>query len=109
LVQAEPDDERKIYQLEGPAAYTPAQVAEAFSKALHTSVQVNEIPKEEWRQTLLQAGFSENAARCFCEMTAAVLDGKARPTGKGVTIRKGATTLQQYIDQKVRHLKGQPA
>jgi uncharacterized protein YbjT (DUF2867 family) len=97
LVKEEEDTERRIYQLEGPTSYTPADVAAAFSVALQENIQVDEIPREQWRSNLQEAGFTENAIKNFCEMTDAVIAGKAKMLDKGVTRLKGRTTLQEYL------------
>jgi uncharacterized protein YbjT (DUF2867 family) len=91
LVKEEKDTERRIYQLEGPASYTPADVAAAFSVALQENIQVDEMPREQWRSNLQEAGFTENAIKNFCEMTDAVIAGKAKMLDKGMIRQKGRT------------------
>jgi uncharacterized protein YbjT (DUF2867 family) len=103
------DSTKKIYELEGPAWYTPTDVANAFAAALNQEVMAEQIPREKWRETLQDAQFSNDAIKNFIEMTDAVIAGLAKPEENGVIKAKGKTTLQQYIDAKVKNKEKQPA
>lgn len=96
LMEVNVDD--RLHYIEGPQHYAPADVAEAFAKALARRVEVVEIPREHWINTIKGVGFSEPSAESMAGMTAITLDGK--PEAPSSPLR-GATTLQQYIEDLV--------
>src|SRR5699024_8583952 len=53
-----------IYELEGPY-YSSNDIAELLGEQINTSVQAEQIPKDDWREMLRQIGFSTNAATNF--------------------------------------------
>lgn len=94
----EPADDVGLRYVEGPARYTPRDVAQAFAIALGRNVEVKVIPREAWEQTYLQLGFSKAAADSYTRMTATVLDD----TSSGPDApERGTTTLQEYIRRAV--------
>ena len=58
-----------IYNIEGPKAYTPTEVADVFTNLLGRSVQAQSVPQDEWYATYLANGFSAKAARSYATMT----------------------------------------
>ncbi|MGV3509319.1 MAG: NAD(P)H-binding protein [Sphingobacteriaceae bacterium] len=88
--------QRKIYELVGPA-YSSAEVAAVFGQVLNCEVTAQQIPEEKWEETLLQAGFSKNAATNMIEMTLAVINGKAQPETAEEYRVKLSTSLQTYL------------
>ena len=86
-----------VHHVEGPARWSPADVAAAFAAALGRPVRAVETPRAEWKQALEKMGFSEPAAESFCAMTAATLAAKNFPEPDV----RGPTTLQQYVDDLV--------
>ncbi|KXV33197.1 NmrA family NAD(P)-binding protein [Gluconobacter thailandicus] len=58
-----------IYNIEGPKAYTPDEVAGVFSDLLGRSVQVESVSQDQWYATYLTNGFSAEAARSYAAMT----------------------------------------
>jgi uncharacterized protein YbjT (DUF2867 family) len=95
----EPIEKTGLYHIEGPAQYSPAEVAEAFSKVLGKKVETIVIPREEWVSALTNMGFSQKAGESMAAMTAVTLDEKYEVTGERV---KGETTINDYITQLVR-------
>lgn len=92
-----PDDVGVRYA-EGPSRYTPAAVAKAFSKALARPVEVEVIPRDKWKESFLNLGFSEAAADSYTRMTAASVDsGFDMPDNAW----RGVTTLERYITELV--------
>lgn len=90
----EPPEDRGVHAVQGPAEYTPADAAQAFATALQHPVEVNEIPREQWKQAYRDQGFSPEAAEAYTRMIAASVDGKiTRPANP----RVGSITLQAYI------------
>lgn len=86
-----------IRYAEGPARYSPADVAQAFSKALARPVDVEVIPRDQWTAAFLSFGFSQEAAQSYAGMTALCVDeGFDMPTDAW----RGTTS----IDENVRGL-----
>jgi uncharacterized protein YbjT (DUF2867 family) len=100
VIQTEEED-GKIFELTGPAAYSSEDVAKAFSEALGKEVTAQQIPREQWDNTLQEIGFSADGIRNFIEMTEAVISGKAKAEKNGTTQVKVKTTLNEYILQHV--------
>lgn len=93
-----PRDDVGVVSVEGPARYTPADVAEAFSRALGRAVEVDVVPRAQWEATFRQLGFSEAAASSYARMTACCVDqGFGSPEGAW----RGTTTLVSYIEALV--------
>ena len=65
----------RIIDLEGPARYSPNDVAEHLSLNLGESVQPTSIPKSDWAQSIAGQGFSSAAISGFIEMTQGLNSG----------------------------------
>ncbi|MBT1706069.1 NmrA family NAD(P)-binding protein [Chryseosolibacter indicus] len=97
----ESNSKGNLQYVEGPARYSPADVAEAFAKALKRPVEVVEIPREHWITTMKEVGFSEIASKSMAGMTAITRDvGSEMPPYP----LRGATTLLQYIEDLVKSI-----
>lgn len=94
-----PSGERAIRHFEGPQRYSSAEAARAFSKGLGRPVGLANIPRERWRETYQQLGFSPEAAESYAGMTAATLETGLPPIGQ---VLRGTTTLEQYVDQLLK-------
>ena len=89
-------DDVGIHYVEGPARYTPADVARALGEAFGGAVGVEVVPREGWQAAYRRLGFSDAAADAYARMTAASIDqGFALPEGAPVT--RGITSLEDYI------------
>jgi uncharacterized protein YbjT (DUF2867 family) len=92
-------DQTGIRYVEGPARYSPDDVAAAFAKALDRDVAVAVTPRDEWEAAYRKLGFSEAAAFAFARMMAASVDGSfdlpAEP-------HRGRISLDAYIAELVR-------
>lgn len=88
-----------VYEIEGPAACSPADVAWVMAAAISKPVNVKQIPKQDWKTALKKIGFSRNAAENFIKMTDCVVSGQVKPEGKGTIALKATTTLEQYMEQ----------
>lgn len=93
-----PPGESGVHEVEGPQRYTPADVADAFAKALGRPVKAVVTPREKWEDLFKALGFSDPAAASYAAMTAATLDGKFADPSK---VERGKTTLQEYISALV--------
>jgi uncharacterized protein YbjT (DUF2867 family) len=96
LMNAIPE-QKKLYELTGPA-YSSADVASILENILHRTVKAQTIPSNQWHSTLLQAGFSENAAANMVNMTQAVIDGITGPEQKESKRIELTTPLEVYFE-----------
>ncbi|WP_134495495.1 NmrA family NAD(P)-binding protein [Microvirga pakistanensis] len=87
-----------IRYIEGPRRYSPAEVAEAFSNELGRPVRLSVIPRENWKDTFLQLGFSEAAATSYTRMTEVSVD---RGFDLVENPWRGSTSLEAYIHELV--------
>lgn len=74
----ESDESYKPFYEIGEKLYSSADVATVFAHKLQREIKAQQIPSEQWETTLLQAGFSENAAANLMKMTQAVIDGRTQ-------------------------------
>ncbi len=95
----EPAAKTGLYHVEGPARYSPAEVAAAFSAALRKPVEALHIPPQQWIPALKEVGFSAAGAESMAAMTDITLRHPFELPGS--TIR-GTTTLRAYVDALVR-------
>jgi len=86
------------HHVEGPARYSPGDVARAFSQALGRPVEVAVTPPGHWEQAYRALGFSEAAAKSYAAMTRITLENKEEPEKP----ERGATSLGEYITALVR-------
>jgi len=93
-----PVEDTGIRYIEGPNRYSPAEVAEAFSRALGRSVALSAIPRGEWKNTFLQLGFSDAAATSYAQMTAVCVDSGFDLVDDPW---RGSTSLEAYIHELV--------
>ncbi len=93
-------DEQRVYELAGPETYSPEDVARIFGKLLNRKVEAQQIPPEQWQETLVGVGFSSHAAEQIINMTEAVIDGRAIP--EKAEVKKLATTLEKYLEEKLQ-------
>lgn len=89
-----PPDDDAIEYVEGPARYTPRDVADAFAAALGREVSVQVVPRDRWEATFREAGFSAASARSYVGLTGASLDADF---DKPESPRRGATDLSTFI------------
>jgi uncharacterized protein YbjT (DUF2867 family) len=86
------------HYVEGPARYSPGDVAQAFSQALRRPVEVVVTPPGQWEQAFRSLGFSEAAAKSYAAMTRITLEKKEEPDKP----ERGATSLGEYISALVK-------
>jgi uncharacterized protein YbjT (DUF2867 family) len=101
LVQA--PAQPRLHFVEGPARYTPIDVAEALSRLLGKRVKAVETPPAGWHAALLALKFSGSAATAFERMTAATLEASFPDPA---TVHCGATSLAAYLAGAVRAAAG---
>ncbi len=92
---------QKIYELTGQQKYSSLDVAKTFSKLLENDVTTQSIPKEQWEETLLSVGFTENTAKNLSDMTQAVIDNKIVPERPNNVITL-PTTLEKYMKEQLK-------
>jgi uncharacterized protein YbjT (DUF2867 family) len=94
-------ERKRIYELTGQQKYSSLDVADTFSKLLNKDVAVQSIPKEQWKETLISVGFTENTAANLSDMTQAVIDNKTVPEHPNETIIL-PTTLEKYMEEQLK-------
>ena len=88
-----PEDTATWY-VEGPARYTPKQVAAAIGAALGQEVDVDVAPRAAWEDVFKGAGFSPEAASAYARMTAVSLDNDFDKPADPV---RGMVDLETFI------------
>jgi len=93
-----PVGQEGIHYVEGPARYSPADVAAAFAQALGRPVEPRVTPRDQWAAAYRALGFSEPAAESYTRMTEATAEAPFEPEAP----RRGSVTLEQHIGELVR-------
>lgn len=89
-----PVSDTAVRHVEGPARYTPDDVADAFARAWGREVTVEVTPRDRWPAVYRNAGFSAEATRAYVRMTGVSLDtGFASP----VAPERGSIDLDTFI------------
>lgn len=95
-------DKSAIYEVVGPESPSPKDVANIFGGILNSDVKAQQVPRERWKETLQQAGFTNDASQNLIEMTDAVINGYTTPEGKGSNPITLQTTLKQYLQEIIK-------
>lgn len=90
------------YEIVGPEELSPNDVAGIFGEVLGCNVKAQQIPRERWKETLQQAGFTDDAAQNLIEMTDAVINGNTTPEEKGSNPITLQTTFKQYLEEMIK-------
>lgn len=89
----------RIIDLEGPARYSPMDVAEQLSLKLGETIQTASIPESDWAMSISGQGFSSAAISGFIEMTQGINSGHiAFHDRLNVECRKGSIELGVVVD-----------
>lgn len=86
-----------VVNVEGPAHYSPHDVAKAFAAALGRDVAPEAIPREDWKGYYTSLGFSDAGAESFTGMTELTADAPDWPA----RVIRGDTTIADYVRQLV--------
>jgi len=89
-------EEKKIIELVGPEKYSSQEVADSFSRQLDKAIAVQPIAQENWKETLISSGFTENTADNLMAMTRCVVNKSAVPEFPDKVLRM-RTSLQHYL------------
>jgi uncharacterized protein YbjT (DUF2867 family) len=89
-----PTSDSGIRYVEGPRLYSSRDVAQAFAKALGCPVEVVETPRDQWKQTFLDLGFSQASAESYARMIAVSVDNGFDQVADPL---RGQTTLDEYV------------
>lgn len=90
-----------IVHVEGPARYTPAEVAAELATALGNPVEPQVTPLDELEQMFEGVGFSRAAAASYAAMTRITVRDLQLPDNP----RRGSTSLHDHIIEVVRTLQ----
>jgi uncharacterized protein YbjT (DUF2867 family) len=86
----------RVVEMEGPAQYTPADIAAALTRLLGKPVHVLELPLTAVVPEFTKLGFAEDVAKLFAEMYAGILSGHVSAPATGEH-RKGTVTPQEVL------------
>ena len=86
----------RIVEMEGPAQYSPADIAVALTRLLGKPIHVLELPLDAVVPEFTKLGFTEDAAKLFAEMYAGILSGHVSAPATGEH-RKGTVTPQEVL------------
>jgi uncharacterized protein YbjT (DUF2867 family) len=90
----EPVTHTALHHVEGPARYSPNDVAAAFAAALDKPVRAVAVPRSDWEATFQSMGFSKPAAHSYARMTAFTVDERhAMPDAP----ERGPTSLERHV------------
>ena len=92
---------RKVLELSGPDDYSPNDVAAALGKILKRAVTVQHAPLSAVVPTFKSFGFSDDIARLFEEMYAAIERGALVHEKQGARHVRGQVTLTGVLAQLV--------
>ena len=95
LAPPQPPTAERIYDLGGPADYTPEDVADLMGAAVGKSVKVSHVPPAAAEAALVQAGVPGFMAAAYAEMYAAMASGLAA-FGHG-ELRRGKLALADVL------------
>ncbi|UOB17962.1 NmrA family NAD(P)-binding protein [Abyssalbus ytuae] len=91
---------KKIFELTGSQKYSSKEIADILSKLLNKRIEVFIIPKENWKETLMSAGFTKNTSDNIIDMTQAVIDKIVFPENKDY-INILPTNLYDYFKEQL--------
>lgn len=95
------DDRTGLFFIEGPEHYSNQDAADVFSQLTGKPVKVISLPEPDWKDFLMQGGFSEAAATSFINMVKLTLE----QPGSAVDPVHGPTSLFQYLQKSLRQSK----
>jgi len=87
----------RVLELEGPAKYSPAAAAAAFSRLLGHPVTGHPIPRSEWHRLFVQQGTAEDRTAPRIEMLDGFNSGWIDFEGDGAERFMGKVTLEEAI------------
>ena len=85
-----------LTEIVGHDTYTAADMAAGFGRKLGRTVTAVQTPRDQWKTTLEQVGFSPPGARNLALMTEATIHGKTRAEGD---VQSTETTFAEYLKQ----------
>ncbi len=89
--------------LEGPASYSPNDVAEVFAQKLGRPVRPVAVPESDWAGIMAQQGFSPAAIDGFVEMTRGLNTGHISfASDFNVDHRQGVITLDTVVAMMIK-------
>jgi uncharacterized protein YbjT (DUF2867 family) len=86
----------RVVEMEGPARYSPADIAATLTSLLGKPVRVLELPLDAVVPEFTKLGFTEDAAKLFAEMYAGLLSGHVSAPATGEH-RKGTVTPEEVL------------
>ncbi len=85
----------RVVNLEGPRRIKPLEVAEAFSKVLGRTVQIEAVPRQTWESLFTSQGMKNPTPRM--QMLDGFNEGWIEFESDGTPVRKGEVTLETVL------------
>ncbi|RBA25104.1 NmrA family NAD(P)-binding protein [Herminiimonas fonticola] len=85
----------RVVNLEGPRRIKPLEIAEAFSKVLGHTVQIDAVPRQTWESLFTSQGMKNPTPRM--QMLDGFNEGWIEFENDGVPVRKGEVTLETVL------------
>ncbi|MBK7103811.1 MAG: NAD(P)H-binding protein [Ignavibacteriae bacterium] len=95
-------DESQIFEVQGPESYSTRDVAKILKDILNKEIEVQQIEREKWEDTIKQIGFSEDATKNLVKMIEAVIDGKAIAENNNANLVTLNTSLSDYFKGNIK-------
>jgi uncharacterized protein YbjT (DUF2867 family) len=104
-LRSDPSDVGVVH-VEGPARYTPRDVAETLGQLLGRTVSLQVVPRGQWISSFRELGFSAAAAESYARMVGLMVDeGFPMPADSA----RGTTRLHDYLAERVASTGTAPA
>jgi uncharacterized protein YbjT (DUF2867 family) len=95
-----------VLELLGPGEVTMSGAAKILGSAIGKEIRFVELPYEEWRKAMLDAGMKPSAAGLFVEMARAFNDGTIAPTRTVSRDHQGKMRLSDFAREFARAFEG---
>lgn len=87
----------RVFELSGPRAYTPRDVAAALSALLGRPIEPEAVPNQAIPSVLTGLGMSASDAELFRAMHEGIDSGRIGPEGQGALQLRGEVSLEQVL------------
>ena len=94
-------NESKIFEIQGPEVYSTKDVANELEEILNKKIEIQQIEKGKWEETIKQIGFSNDATKNLIKMIEAVINGKAVAENKNTSLITLETSLSEYFNANI--------
>lgn len=94
-------NESQVFEIQGPETYSTRDVATILEEILSKKIEIQEIERDKWEETIKQIGFSNDATKNLIEMIEAVINGMAVTENKNSNLISLDTSLNEYFSNNI--------